>query len=147
MQFTYPYITEKQGDSIIVEFPDVPGALTEVREGENTQGIIRDCLTSALGGYIESKLAPPTPSAARGRFSVTLDLVTSAKLALAMAIAEEQISNVELASRLAVTEKVVRRMLDPDHRCRIDRLEKALSLMGLGLELIVHRADGTTFSG
>jgi hypothetical protein len=35
---------------------------------------------------------------------------------------------------------LLRRMLDPDHRCRIERLEKALDQLGLGVELRVRRA-------
>lgn len=141
MRFTYPFVTEIQNNVTLVEFPDVPGALTEVREGENSEEIVRDCLVSALGGYIAGKRVPPAPSETRGGHYVTLDLVTSAKLALAMGMAEQQVSNVDLARRLNVTEKVVRRMLDPDHRCRIDRLENALEQLGLELELTVHRSN------
>jgi antitoxin HicB len=140
MRFSYPYRIERQRDSTLVEFPDVPGAVTETREGEDTQNLIRDCLLAALGAYISNKQEPPTPSAPRGRPCITLDLVTSAKLALAMSMAEQQVTNVELALRLSVNEKVVRRMLDPDHRCRIDRLEHALDQLGLGLELRVQRS-------
>ncbi len=141
MRFSYPYLTEIQNGVTLVEFPDVPGALTEVREEESVEEIVRDCLVSALGGYIAGKLVPPTPSGTNGKQYVTLDLVTSAKLALAMAMAEQQVSNVDLAHRLNVTEKVVRRMLDPDHRCRIDRLENALEQLGLALELTIHRSN------
>jgi len=141
MRFRYPYKTETQSNVTLVEFPDVPGALTEVREGENSEEIVRDCLVSALGGYIAGKRVPPAPSETPGEYYVTLDLVTSAKLALARAMAEQQISNVDLARRLNVTEKVVRRMLDPDHRCRIDRLETALEQLGLELELTVHPSN------
>ena len=140
MRFSYPYITEPRDDTVIVEFPDVPGALTEVRKGENDEKIIRDCLVSALGGYIEGKLAPPAPSSADDRPCVTLDLVTSAKLTLAVAMAEQRISNVDLAQQLGVNEKVVRRMLDPDHRSRIDRLEDALNCLGVRVELTVRPA-------
>jgi antitoxin HicB len=138
LRFSYPYIIDRQEHSVIVEFPDVPGALTEVREGERGEAIIRDCLISALGGYIESKITPPAPSAPRGRPFVTLDLVTSAKITLAMAMAEQRMSNVELAHHMGVNEKVVRRMLDPGHRSRIDRLEDALDQLGLGVELMVR---------
>ena len=141
MRFTYPFVTEIQNNVTLVEFPDVPGALTEVREGENGEEIVRDCLVSALGGYIAGKRVPPAPSETRGGHYVTLDLVTSAKLALAMGMAEQQVSNVDLARQLNVTEKVVRRMLDPDHRCRIDRLENALEQLGLELELTVHHSN------
>ncbi len=141
MRFSYPYLTEIQNGVTLVEFPDVPGAITEVREGETGEEIVLDCLVAALGGYIAGKLVPPAPSETLGGRYVTLDLVTSAKLALAMAMAEQQVSNVDLARRLNVTEKVVRRMLDPDHRCRIDRLENALEQLGLELELTVHPSN------
>jgi antitoxin HicB len=72
---------------------------------------------------------------------VTLDLVTSAKLALAAEMARQGISNVALAERLGVSEKVVRRLLDPDHRCRIDRLEIALAVLGRQVGLVVARAS------
>ena len=150
MRFSYPYHTEQHENSIVVDFPDVPGALTEVREDENAAQIINDCLMAALGGYIKGKNMPPPPSDLLGRPCVTLDLVTSAKLTLAMAMSEQQVSNVELARNLRVNEKVVRRMLDPDHRCRIDRLEDALHHLGLSLELKVrrnHRTDWKEHQG
>jgi antitoxin HicB len=56
-------------------------------------------------------------------------------------MADRRITNVELAGRLGVNEKVVRRLLDPDHRCRIDRLEEALAVLGRQMELRVHIAS------
>jgi antitoxin HicB len=141
MQFSYPYTTEKSGVTTLVEFPDVPGAVTEVRKDEHAQALIRDCLLAALGGYMTRKRPPPRPSPARGRPVVVLDLVTSAKLALASEMAGQGISNVALAERLGVSEKVVRRLLDPDHRCRIDRLEAALGVLGVQVRLTVQRAS------
>lgn len=143
MHFTYPYEVTFQDNATLVEFPDVPGALTEVTAGEDAEAIVRDCLLAALGGYINKKVQPPSPSPPHGRPCVAVDLLTSAKLALATAMAEQGLSNVELAARLGVTEKVVRRLLDPDHRCRIDRLEAALQELGQRLELrIVGDAAG-----
>lgn len=145
MRFSYPYHIEQHENSIVVDFPDVPGALTEVREQENAAQIINDCLMAALGGYIKGKKMPPTPSDLLGRPCVTLDLVTSAKLTLAITMSEQQVSNVELARNMQVNEKVVRRLLDPDHRCRIDRLEDALHHLGLCLELKVRRNHRTSW--
>ena len=70
---------------------------------------------------------------------MTLDILTSAKLALAMVISDENVSNVELAKRLGVNEKVVRRLLDLDHISRIDRLEAALGHFGIELLLSVRQ--------
>jgi len=69
---------------------------------------------------------------------VTLDILTSAKLALAMVMSDENVNNVELAKRLGVNEKVVRRLLDLDHISRIDRLETALEYFGIELLLSVR---------
>ena len=139
MRFVYPYEAEREGNSIVVHFPDVPGASTQVDPGEDFQAIVRDCLVAALGGYVILRRAPPRPAAVRDRGAVTLDILTSAKLALAMVMSDENVSNVELAKRLEVNEKVVRRLLDLDHISRIDRLETALELFELQLQLSVRQ--------
>ena len=43
---------------------------------------------------------------------------------------ERQTSNSELARRLGAGETVVRRMLDPNHATRTERIEEALELLG-----------------
>jgi len=139
MRFVYPYETERDGNSIVVHFPDVPGASTQVDPGEDFQEIVRDCLVAALGGYVVLRQAPPRPSAVRARAAVTLDILTSAKLALAMVMSDENVNNVELAKRMGVNEKVVRRLLDPDHVSRIDRLETALEHFEIQLQLSVQQ--------
>jgi antitoxin HicB len=141
MQFSYPYIKDSSDGATLVSFPDVPGAVTEIRAEENERAVINDCLLAALGGYMARRKEPPLPSPARGRPVVTLDLVTSAKLALANEMSQQGISNVALAAHLGVTEKVVRRLLDPDHRCRIDRLEAALAALGRQVGLVVERGS------
>jgi antitoxin HicB len=139
VRFVYPYEIERDGNSIIVHFPDVPGASTQVDPGEDFQAMVQDCLVAALGGYVILRRAPPRPSAVRERPAVTLDILTSAKLALAMVMSDENVNNVELAKRLGVNEKVVRRMLDLDHISRIDRLETALAHFEIELQLSVRQ--------
>ena len=131
MRFVYPFESVREGDSTVVCFPDVPGALTQVDKGENFDEIVKDCLVAALGGYIARRRAPPRPGAAQSRPTVTLDILTSAKLALALAMLEANMSNVALAECLGVSEKAVRRLLDLDHISRIDRVESALAYFGL----------------
>lgn len=57
----------------------------------------------------------------------------AAKFALYQAMQQQRVSNMELARRLGVTEAVVRRLVDPDHASRIERLEAALATLGVGL--------------
>jgi antitoxin HicB len=137
MKFVYPYVSTREGESTIVHFPDVPGAMTQVDPGEDFNELVRDCLIAALGGYVVLRQSPPRPSVAGVGPAVTLDILTSAKLALAMAMSDLNMSNVTLAEHLGVDEKIVRRLLDLDHVSRIDRLETALEYLGLQLELSV----------
>lgn len=138
MNFRYPYQTEPDGDSQVVSFPDVPGASTQVDAGEDFEATVRDCLVAALGGYVERRLPVPAASPSPGRATITLDVMTSAKLALATVMAAEGVSNVELARRLGVNEKVVRRLLDLDHVNQINRLEEALASLGKMLQVSVR---------
>jgi antitoxin HicB len=144
LRFQYPCEIERVDDSLLVRFPDVPGALTEVGPGEDFDTLARDCLVAALGGYVEHRLAVPRPSAAKGRPTVTLDVMTSAKLALAAAMEDARMSNTSLAGKLGVTEKIVRRLLDLDHASRIERLERALALFDQRLELSVRFRPGNS---
>ena len=43
---------------------------------------------------------------------------------------EQKITNSELARRLGVRETVVRRMLDPDHATKAEKLQAALAVLG-----------------
>jgi antitoxin HicB len=53
-------------------------------------------------------------------------------------MSDENVNNVELAKRLEVNEKVIRRLLNLDHISRIDRLEAALEHFEIELLLSVR---------
>jgi hypothetical protein len=76
--------------------------------------------------------------AGRGRHIVPVPPLAAAKLALCEAMRRQEISNAELARRLGITEAVVRRLVDPDHASRIERVQAALA--ALGVELVVEEA-------
>jgi antitoxin HicB len=66
--------------------------------------------------------------------------LVAAKLALHDAMLAAGISNVELARRLGLEEKAVRRLRDPLHRSHIGQVEAALRLLGRRLEVRVLEA-------
>ena len=138
MRFVYPYVSRREGKSMLVHFPDVPGATTQVDPGEDFDELVSDCLVAALGGYVVRRRPLPRPSVVGTRSAITLDILTSAKLALAMALSDSGMSNVTLAENMGVTEKIIRRLLDLDHVSRIDRLESALAYFDLQLELSIR---------
>jgi len=91
-------------------------------------------LAVALGGYIADCERVPTPSEpGLEQPAVTLSPLVTAKVALHNAMLARDMTKVALARKLGVTETIVRRLLDLDHRSHIDQVELALEQLGYRL--------------
>jgi antitoxin HicB len=66
--------------------------------------------------------------------------MAAAKVAIYQAMREARLSQVGLAERLGCDPHQVRRLLDLDHRSRLDQLEAALAALGKRLVLEVKDA-------
>lgn len=69
-----------------------------------------------------------------------MPLWLASKLALYLAMREQEVSNSELARRLRVHERVVRRMLDPEHATKAEKIQAALAALGKQLTVEVRDA-------
>lgn len=131
-RFTYPakLLPEKKGQ-FTVRFPDLPEAITG---GVNRADAIvqaADCLEEAIAGRIADGLEVPRPSASKANMAlIPLSGSMSAKAALYLAMRESSLTKPELARRLNVDEKEVRRILDPRHPTKLPRIEQALRVLG-----------------
>ena len=135
MMFTarYPaqFLREAGGMGFHVRFPDLPEALTGGIDLDETRAQAADCLAEALAGRIRRGDTIPKPSRLkRGEQPVGVPLYLAPKLALYLAMRENGLRKTELASRLGVSETVVRRMLDPKHATKAERIQAALSELG-----------------
>ncbi len=138
---TWPAELERQEDgSVLVLFPDVPEALTEGDSETEALEQAGDCLIAALGGYIRGRRAIPRPSSARGRNSVALPALAAAKVSLYDAMYRQGVGNAALAARLGISEDVVRRLTDLDHRSHIGQVETALHALGRRLTVATRAA-------
>lgn len=138
MRYAYPYDMAAQPEGgFTVTFPDVPEAITEGDSAEDAHAQAEDALISALSFYTDEGQPLPRPSPARGRPVVLVPPLVAAKLALHDAMLAASLSNVELARRLGVDEKAVRRLRDPLHRSHIGQIETALRSLGKRLEVRV----------
>lgn len=138
----YPasFLPEKNGKGFHVRFPDLPEALTGGADLDETLAEAADCLAEAIAGRIARGDGIPVPSKPkRGQYPVGVPLYLAPKLALYLAMREGGIRNTELAKRLAVSETVVRRMLDPKHATRPERIQAALA--ALGKRIVVRFED------
>ncbi len=130
---TYParFLTEKNGKGFHVRFPDLPEALTGGVDLDDTHAQAADCLAEALAGRIAREDRIPAPSKLkRGQHPVSVPLYLAPKLALYLAMRESNMRNTELAKRLGVSETVVRRMLDPKHNTKPEKIQAALAALG-----------------
>jgi antitoxin HicB len=141
MRCAYPFtLTPDEDGHLVVAFPDVRGACTDRADEAEAIANAHDCLIAALIGSISSREALPRPSPARGRSTVTLPPLVAAKLAVYSAMLERHVSNADLAERLGMSERAVRRLLDLDHRSDIGQIEAALAALGKRLEITVSDA-------
>ena len=94
-------------------------------------------LQAAIEGRIgyDMGLFPPASVTRRGELLISLPLETAAKAALYVAMKEAGVSKSELARRLHVDEKEVRRMLDMAHATKFPRLDMAVRALGRRLEI------------
>jgi antitoxin HicB len=115
----------------VVSFPDFPRTHTDGKNMQEAFDEATDCLGSVIASRIAEKQEIPERSPVkRGQKLVPVPLWVAGKLALYLTMREQKITNSELARRLGVRETVVRRMLDPDHATKAEKLQAALSVLG-----------------
>jgi antitoxin HicB len=120
-----------EGGRPVVSFPDFPRAHTDGKDMREAFEEATDCLGSVIAAHIAEKCEIPEPSPLkRGWKLVPVPLWVAGKLALYLTMHEQKITNSDLARRLGVRETVVRRMLDPDHATKSEKLQAALSVLG-----------------
>ncbi len=141
-KFTYPAKIEKdEAGFFLVTFPDIHFAATDGKTMAEALEEARDCLEEAIAVSIDDNLDFPFPSPLRkGRHAISLTARMSAKAALYIAVCETGISKSELARRLGVDEKEIRRMLSPRHQTKLPRIEQALSALGYQLTVSLQKA-------
>jgi antitoxin HicB len=124
----------------LVKFLDLPGAATDGKTREEATAEAEDCLAEAIAGYLVRHERVPESTYTHGNAFISLDPLLSAKAALNNAMLDAGLSSTELAIRLGVNEKIVRRLLDPKHQSHIRAVLHATALLGLEVEVRFERA-------
>lgn len=129
-----------QNGTIIAQPVDVPGALTVGKDEADAVVQAADALITLFAYLIAEGEPIPRPSRpGRGQPCAVLPPMVAAKLAIYGAMREAGLSQVALAERLGCDPRQIRRLLDLDHRSRLDQLETALA--ALGKRLVVEIRD------
>ena len=123
----------------VVRCRDLPQLVTQGEDLAQALAEAADAMDEVFAAYVLNGLAFPTPSKTRrNEYRVAPPVETVAKAALYSAMREAGISKVELAKRLGVDEKEVRRLLDPHYGSKLPRIARAVEALGkrlvIGLE-------------
>ncbi len=137
--FAYPArFTKGKDGRILVEFIDLPRVSTDGKDFEEALEEAMDALGSDLSIRLSLRDEIPKPSAVkRGQRLVSVPQWLAPKLALFLSMRDRQVNNSELARRLGVHERVIRRMLDPEHASKPAKIQAAVASLGKQMTLEV----------
>lgn len=141
--FVYPaeFLEDQESGGYVVKFTDFPEAITQGDSLEKSVEAATDCLEEAVSNRIVMNMEIPEASkGSRNCCTIALPVLTAAKAALYLAMKEAGITKVELAKRMKCDEKEVRRLLNPRHASKLERLERALSILGRQLVMSCQKA-------
>jgi antitoxin HicB len=135
--FDYPVILTPQPEGgFVATFPDIPEAVTQGEDRDETVLRAVDALETALSFYIDDRRPLPVPSKTKG-LTVCLSVLKCTKLALYKEMQSQGVKKTELARRLGWNLPQVDRLLDLSHASRFDVLESVLRYFGKRLAVTV----------
>ena len=125
----------------VVTCRDLPQLVTQGEDEADALREAADAMDEVFAAYMQGGLPFPAPTKAkRGERLVSPPAETVAKAALSVAMREAGISKVQLAKKLGVDEKEVRRLLDPHYGSKLPRIAEAIDALGrrlvIGLETV-----------
>jgi antitoxin HicB len=122
----------------LVQFPDLPEALTDGADEAEALTEASDCLSEALASRIvDGEEIPPPRRAAQGMHMISPEPRIALKAALYTALRKHGMTTADLACRLGIDERRATRLLSPRAQTRLASLEEALSALGytIGIEV------------
>ena len=135
LKYPYTLIPDTNG-TLLVQFPDVPEALTVGDTPEEARLNAKEALEAALEIYFDQKRPIPMPSICRREDeSILLPALVTAKVLLANEMIVQGIRKTELAHRMDMHMPQIDRLLDLRHSSKIETVEAALRQLGRRLDV------------
>ena len=139
-RFQYPVLlTPAEEGGYVVTCRDLPQLVTQGDTEQDALEQAADAMDEVFATYMVEGMEFPEPSKVRRReYLIAPPAETVAKAALFVAMRQAGISKLQLARRLGIDEKEVRRLLDPHYGSKLPRIAQAISVLGqrlvIGLE-------------
>ena len=139
---SYPIALEDDDGTVLATSPDFPELTTFGDDRDEALARAVDALEEAIAARIHDGRDIPSPS--RGRHRATLPTLTAIKVILYQGMRDQGIGKAELARRLGWHLPQVDRVLDVQHKSRLDRMDAALGAIGRRLEVRVKNNASST---
>ncbi len=136
--FAYPVTLQDDDGTLLVTSPDFPELTTFGEDREEAIARAVDALEEAIAARIHDRKDIPMPS--QGETCAVLPTLTSVKVMLYQGMREQGISKAELARRLGWHLPQVDRVLDVQHRSRLEHMDAALGAIGRRLHVMAAAA-------
>ncbi len=122
-------------DTLLVTFPDVPGAITYGASEVKALANAVDALETIFSGLITDRREIPRPSPPLGRRTVSPSLLGSLKINVYRAMRERGWRKADLARAMSLNPRQIDRLLDLRHASTVAQLEQALAACGKRVEV------------
>ncbi len=129
----YPITLEAGDGTLLATSPDFPELTTFGTDREEAVARAVDAMEEAIAARIHDRRDIPMPSG--GDTCAVLPTLTSVKVMLYQGMREQGIGKAELARRLGWHMPQVDRVLDVQHRSRLDQMDAALGAIGRQLHV------------
>lgn len=121
--------------TLLVTFPDVPGAVTFGSDEEEALANAIDALETIFSALITDRREIPRPSPPRGRKTVSPSLLGRLKISVYRAMRERGWRKADLARAMSLNPRQIDRLLDLRHGSTVAHLEQALASCGKRVEV------------
>lgn len=129
----YPITLEPDDGTRLATSPDFPELTTFGDDRDEAAARAIHALEEAIAARIHDRRNIPTPS--RGETYAVLPTLTPVKVMLYQGMREQGVGKAELARRLGWHMPQVDRVLDVQHRSRLDQMDAALAAIGRQLHV------------
>lgn len=134
----YPVRISPDGDSFMVQFPDIPEALTCGDTIEHAREMAHDALLTALEFYFEDLREVPMPSKIKkGQEYIELPASIAVKVQLLNEMVKQRVKQVDLARRMQLSPTQVNRIVNLRQSTKIDTINEAFKALGKNLDFVV----------
>jgi antitoxin HicB len=135
----YPILIEPDDNgTLLVTCPDLPEVTTFGEDERDALQRAADAIEEALAARMVRRENIPSPSPSKGRKVPDMAPLTVAKVGLYQAMREAGIGKAELGRRLGWHGPQIDRLLDLNHRSKIEQIDQALRAVGKVLVISVE---------